>query len=112
MRTFRISLALCAMLVTPAQALSPHQVFLMLAAFEVWQQDCATTGEAFSQWNAAALRRAAKRHGVDPEAEDSARRLALYARRIREGVEPGGQAQWCAAIRANLEGVLRGLGDT
>ena len=112
MRKIASALALLAAIAGPAGAFSPHQVFMMLAAYDAWQSECAAAGDAFDPWTASALRQAAARYGVDARDEASAKRIALYAKRIREGIEPDGKAQWCATVRKELETILRAIGNT
>ena len=97
---------------SPARAFSPQQIFMLLAAFDAFQSECSGAATAFSQWDAAALARLAARYGVDVNEAENARRITLFSRRMREGMDPMGVDHWCETIHAELEKILQGLGKS
>lgn len=97
---------------SPAVAFSPHQVFMLLAAFQTYQSECATDAPAFSSWDAASFDRISTRFGVDIRDTENAQRLSRYISRMRAAIDPEGKKLWCETVRSQLEAILKGFGQS
>lgn len=95
---------------SPASAFSPHQLYMLLAAFHAYQSECAPGLPAFSQWDEMALDGLASRFGVEMKDDANAQRLERYTRRMRIAIEPATKDAWCASVRDHLEKILTGFG--